>query len=213
MRAAPRVAPSPAFRPREGVALPAVLWVIAALGTAATIGLAAVRDGSATSQYRIDAIRARWLADGCLALWRARLDEDLRTGDDAAWLQGAAPDGSDAGCVITVAPPEDGPIDLNQAPESTLYALPGFDEEVVSRVLELRTLGRRIHDWADLTSGLSPPARERIERRSGGRPVMFDPPAWSVTGSARLGRRTVPAVVERWVRAGNRVAVSRREVL
>jgi hypothetical protein len=197
---------------RRGVALLAVLWVLAGAGTAAAIGLAAVRDGIATSRHRTEHTRARWAADGCLAEFRMRLEGVVRPENDHAWL---APHVTiPHGCAVTVTPPSDGPVDLNLATDSVLGALPGFDPEVLEVVRRERAWGRRIGSLDALLGLMPPDLRERLTPHYAdlvGR-VVFAPPAWVVTGHGRVGGRPVPVVAEWWVRAGNRVAVVRREI-
>lgn len=74
---------------RRGIALIVVLWVLAAAGTVAGVGMRAVRVSGATAIYRIAHTRARWAADACLELVRARIAESLRRGEAEAWSEPA----------------------------------------------------------------------------------------------------------------------------
>lgn len=211
----PRVLPPlPRWKGREGprgVALLAVLWVLVGAGTAVALGLAAVRDGIATSRYRTQRTRARWEAEGCLAELRMRVERDLRRDDDA-WLAPIrlAPEG----CVLTAEPPAEGPVDVNTAPDSVLLGLPGFDAEVTAFVLRERTWGRRIESLDGVLGVLPADLQDRVAARYPelvGR-AAFAPPAWVVSGQGLLAGRPIPVVSEWWVRAGHRVAIVRREV-
>jgi type II secretory pathway component PulK len=210
----------PRQRRQRGVALLAVLWVLAGAGTAVALCLGVVRDGIATSQYRSEYTRARWAAEGCLAEFRARLERGL----DGATALAAAGTRDDPwtdpgpeippGCDLRVAPPTDGPIDVNAAPESVLLSLPGFDPEVVTAVLAARAWGRRLRDLDQLLGNLPADLRDRVATHYAelvGRAV-FAPPAWVVTGHGVVAGRLVPIVSERWVLAGTRVAIVRREL-
>jgi hypothetical protein len=191
---------------RRGIALLVVLWVLAGIGTAAALGLGAVRQGIATSRTRAEGTRARWAAEGCLALLRARLDRALRDERDV-WRDPAAlvPEA----CGVRFDPPPDLAPDLNTAAPVVLTALPGFDPAVVEAVLAARGWGRRIESLDALLALLPPDLRDRIAAHYAalvGR-VAFAPVAWDASGMDDRGH---PVVTERWVRAGLRVAVLRR---
>jgi hypothetical protein len=211
------------MRRERGVALLAVLWVLAGAGTAVALGLAAVRDGIATSRYRSESTRARWQAEGCLAQFRARLEEVLSgSGFSAAsafsavstdpWVNPRPQTPTD--CDIALAPPDEGPVDVYTAPESTLLALPGFDAEVVAAVVRFREWSRRVNDLDQLIGALPADLRDRVAAHYAelvGR-AAFAPPAWVVTGEGVVAGRRIPIVSERWVRAGARIAIVRREL-
>jgi type II secretory pathway component PulK len=205
------------------VALLAVLWVLAGAGTAVALGLAAVRDGIATSRYRSESTRARWAAEGCLAEFRARLERAFSSSAPSMmsvpsvvntdpWIE-PSPE-RPAGCSVTLAPPAEGPVDVNTAPESTLLALPGFDPEVVEAVLLRRQWGGRMNSLDQLIGALPADLRDRVAARYAelvGR-AAFAPPAWVVTGEGVVVGRQQPVVSEWWVRAGARIAIVRREL-
>jgi type II secretory pathway component PulK len=202
----------PSCRSPRGVALLAVLWVLAGVGTAVALGLTVIRDGITTSSHRGEYIRARWVAEGCLAEFRASMERALQSASASAdpWLDPTAerPDR----CEFVVAPPADGPVDVNAAPDSVLLGLPGFDSEVVDAILRNRAYGRRVADLDQLIAALPPFLRERVAAKY---PELvstaaFTPPAWVVTAQGRVNGRLVPVTMERWVRAGDRVAVVRR---
>jgi type II secretory pathway component PulK len=205
------------MRRERGVALLAVLWVLAGAGTAVALGLAAVRDGIATSRYRSESTRARWQAEGCLAQFRARLEEALSASGFSAvstdpWVNPRPQTPTD--CDITLAPPDEGPVDVNTAPESTLLALPGFDAEVVEAVVRFREWSRRVNDLDQLIGALAADLRDRVATHYAelvGR-AAFAPPAWVVTGEGVVAGRRIPIVSEQWVRAGARIAIVRREL-
>jgi hypothetical protein len=190
----------------RGIALLVVLWILAGVGTAAGLGLGAVRQGIATSRVRAEGTRARWAADGCLVVLRARLDRALRDERDV-WRdpRALAPDD----CALRFDPPGDLAPDLNTATRERLATLPGFDAAITEAVLAARGWGRRIESLEGLLAILPPDLRERVARHYGdlvGR-IAFAPVAWDVSG---LDARARPVVTERWVPAGPRVAVVRR---
>jgi type II secretory pathway component PulK len=211
------------MRRERGVALLAVLWVLAGTGTAVALGLAAVRDGIATSRYRSESTRARWAAEGCLAEFRARLERALSGSGPSVssvpsvvnadpWIDPGSQ--TPAECPLTLAPPDEGPVDMNIAPESTLLTLPGFDAEVVEAVVRFREWGRRVNDLDQLLGELPADLRDRVAAHYAelvGR-AAFAPPAWVVTGEGVVAGRRIPIVSERWVRAGARIAIVRREL-
>lgn len=188
------------FRCSErGIALLAVLWLIAILGTVASVALLEVRTGIGAAGHRAAAIRGRWEAEGCLARLRAALDRALRAGRERAWRDPrslAPPD-----CDVTALPPDDVPLDVNLASFTELEALPGFDERLAARVLEARAWGRRIEGFGDLAALAGADGEARLveaytELRER---IAYEPAAWRVTAGER--------VTERWVRGGRRVAV------
>jgi type II secretory pathway component PulK len=211
------------MRRETGVALLAVLWVLAGAGTAVALGLATVREGVTTSRYRSESTRARWQAEGCLAQFRARLEAALSGSGFSAgsafsavtadpWID-PTPQRPDE-CSIALAPPAEGPIDVNTAPESTLLALPGFDTEVVEAVLRLREWGRRVNGLDQFIAELPADLRDRVAAHYAelvGR-AAFAPPAWVVTAEGVVAGRGLPIMSEWWVRAGARIAIVRREV-
>jgi hypothetical protein len=189
---------------------------LAGAGTAVALGLVVVRDGIATSVYRSDYTKARWTADGCLAEFRATLERALMdwTGnlDTDPWLDPAR--ARPPRCAIQLAPPGDGPVDVNAAPDSVLLRLPGFDADVVEAVLRHRAFGRRLRDLDQLIAALPSHLRDRVAAKY---PELvgqaaFSPPAWVVTAHGDVNGRPVPIMAERWVRAGARVAVVAREL-
>jgi hypothetical protein len=202
------------------VALLAVLWLLAGAGTAVALGLAVVQDGIATSRYRSEYTQARWAAEGCLAEFRARLERALPGSAPSVlsvvntdpWIDPGPQRPSE--CSITLAPPDEGPVDVNTAAESTMLALPGFDPEVVDALLRHRAWGRRLGGLDQLIGELPADLRNRVAAHYAelvGR-AAFAPPAWVVTGEGVVAGRRVPIVSEWWVRAGDRIAVVRREL-
>jgi hypothetical protein len=57
---------------RDGFALLAVLWVVAALTAIVGLGLGALRIGALGSANRLELTRGRWAAEACLAIAEAR---------------------------------------------------------------------------------------------------------------------------------------------
>ena len=67
-------------RRSRGFALLAVLWVCIALGTLAADAVDHARADAAVSGTAVATIRARWAAEGCLAVGQSRLDAILASG-------------------------------------------------------------------------------------------------------------------------------------
>ncbi len=64
---------------RRGFALLAVLWLVAAVTTLAGTSVHLARSAGSVSSNRIALARARWAAEGCVAVAQAELDSALRT--------------------------------------------------------------------------------------------------------------------------------------
>jgi type II secretory pathway component PulK len=196
---------------RRGVALLTVMWVLAALGTAAALGLRAVRDGAATAQARVGIMRARWRAEGCLALLRAALDRALRDGRDEVWRDPSTLVVS--GCPFAATAPADGPVYLATATAERLATLPGFTPDAVAIVIDRRAWGG-LRGLDQLLEALPMPLREGIAARYAevAARLVFEPRGWEVVATGTADPRDPPAMMERWARGGARVAVVRREV-
>lgn len=108
---------------------------------------------------------------------------------------------------------EEGGISINNAPAAVLIHLPGFTPEAASRVLSLRAQGRFIATFAELREGVSPSAREVLERaepRLVARASLI-PKSWILTVRASTGVPAVAATIEVKVeKPGSRVLIVRR---
>jgi type II secretory pathway component PulK len=105
-----------------------------------------------------------------------------------------------------------GRVYLAGAPRPVLMALPGFTEELVRRILELRERRALPADLLTLAGALSPSARDSLGARYAEAVaiVTIDPDAWVVTARARDGVSPAIATVEvRLARAGARAAIIR----
>jgi type II secretory pathway component PulK len=105
-----------------------------------------------------------------------------------------------------------GRVSLERAPRAVLMALPGFSEELVRRILELRERRGLPADLLTLAGALSPSARDSLAARYAEvvALVTVDPDAWVVTARARDGTSPAIATVEvRLARAGARPATTR----
>jgi general secretion pathway protein K len=108
---------------------------------------------------------------------------------------------------------EPGRIALAHASMGVISALPGIDEEALSRIGERRASGAPVGDVTELASQLAPASRERLVARFSDltRASTVDPDAWIVQSRATVGTPDVTVVVElRLTRAGARAAVVRR---
>ncbi len=105
-----------------------------------------------------------------------------------------------------------GRVSLERAPRAVLIALPGFSEELVRRITEMRERRALPADLLTLAGALSPSARDSLAARYAEvvALVTIDPDAWVVTARARDGASPAIATVEvRLARAGARVATIR----
>jgi hypothetical protein len=104
-------------------------------------------------------------------------------------------------------------IPLGRAPLAVLAALPGFTDEAIARLGEMRSRGAPPRDLAALAAVLSPVARESITDYY---PVLVqritaDPEAWIVTARATSGQPPAVVTLEaRLVKNGTRAALVRR---
>ena len=207
---------------RRGFALLAVLWVIVALTALAGAGVVGARTAGAVTRNRIALARARWAAEGCLAVALAGLDSVAREaqpldpvpGDTLHFASGAE-------CWTAAFDPSARPdndsegVNLNAAPAEVLARLPGFSDEAVRVVVGRRAWGERIGDLFQVIARLPPPARAAMMDRYGGllRRVMFVPARIVVTATGEAAgspaRATIEVVV---VPAGPRAAVVRRRM-
>jgi type II secretory pathway component PulK len=210
------------MRRERGFALLAVLWLVTALAGLAAGGVAAARAGSAVTMNRVALARARWAAEGCLAVHLWRLDSVLLARQP---LQAGAADtlyfANQSRCwslaVDPGAEPEDDTarVNLNAAPAAVLAGLPGFTEEAVGVVLERRELGERLADLFQIIGRLTPVARAAMLERYGEllRRVEFAPSRLVVAATGAGGLSPVRAEVEVVVApAGERAAVIRRRM-
>lgn len=110
---------------------------------------------------------------------------------------------------------EPGPISIPNASRAVLASVPGFTEETVDAVIDLRVRDGEIEDLRGFASMLSSAARDSMlahyqEVQEG---TTLDPAAWIVTATGRSGSPAVEAQVElRMVRLNHRAAVVRRRV-
>jgi general secretion pathway protein K len=107
---------------------------------------------------------------------------------------------------------EPGRVPLGRAPLAVLAALPGFTEEAVARVAEMRRAGIGSGDLSAISGLLSSAARDTLNAHYPEltRRVTGDPDAWIVTCRMASGEPAVRATVEaRLVRAGTRATLVR----
>ena len=105
-----------------------------------------------------------------------------------------------------------GRVSLAGAPRAVLMSLPGFGEELVRRIIDLRERRALPADLLTLAGALSPSARDSLAARYAEvvALVTIDPDAWVVTARARDGASPAIATVEvRLARAGARAATIR----
>lgn len=108
---------------------------------------------------------------------------------------------------------ESGRTDLNRASLAVIASLPGFSEEAVSRIAEMRGSHRSVADLSTFSGELSPGGRQLLLTNYAEltRTSVTEPDAWIVSTRANAGVPAVVAMVElRLVRAGTRAAIVRR---
>jgi general secretion pathway protein K len=108
---------------------------------------------------------------------------------------------------------EPGHIAINSASAAVLRSLPGFTEETIAYVLELRSRGLTVSNLLDLSAEVSVESRNAMIENFPeiSRNVVVDPDAWFLTARARAGFPATEATIElRLVRANQRTAVLRR---
>lgn len=174
--------------------------------------------------------RADSLADALLD-WRDGDDEARPEGAEAAWYRGQrrivprnAPIADvaelrrirgfgelrEADSALGIEP---GRIPLARAPLTVIATLPGFGDEAVARLNELRARGQPPRDLLAFAASLSREARMALLARYPelAALVTTEPDAWILTSRASSGTRGVGATIEvRLVRAGTRAAIVRR---
>lgn len=107
---------------------------------------------------------------------------------------------------------EPGRIALNSAPIASLAALPGFGDEVLSRVREMRLRNEPISDLLAFAHRLSPEAQQAfLARYSELVPLStVEPDAWILRARASSGTPPLTVTLElRLVRSGDRIAIAR----
>jgi len=108
---------------------------------------------------------------------------------------------------------EPGAVSLNHAPPEVLALLPGFTEEAIEKLLDIRSRGGSITTLGELSEMLSPGARTEFDRAF---PqlvgtTLLAPSAWIVTIRSSAGVPAVTVALEvRLVRSGNRARIVRR---
>jgi type II secretory pathway component PulK len=105
-----------------------------------------------------------------------------------------------------------GRVLIGRAPRAVLATLPGFTEELIARIGEMRERGALPPDLVTLAGALSPSARDSLGARYAEvvSLVTLDPDAWIVTARARdAGSPAVATVEVRLARAGARTVVLR----
>jgi type II secretory pathway component PulK len=108
---------------------------------------------------------------------------------------------------------EPGRIDINSAGAAVLAAVPGFSEETIARVLELRSQGAPITDVLTLAEKVSTSSADEIMAHYPElvRTATVDPDAWILTASAAHGFPAVRSFVQvRLIHASTRAVVVRQ---
>ena len=160
--------------------------------------------------------------------WRDPDDEPRPSGAERDWYRGESRDEPRNAAFATVAElalvrgmealggtdsllgVESERIVLERAPAAVLRALPGFDREVIARVMELRAQGRDALTLEAIAAALSAEAQQMFFARY---PeitarVTTVPEAWTLTSVAREGTPAITATLElRLVRSGRRAAI------
>jgi general secretion pathway protein K len=107
---------------------------------------------------------------------------------------------------------EPGRIALNHAPLSVLAALPGFGDEALNRVQEMRFRNEPVSDLLAFAGRLSPDARDVFLSQYSDlvRLTTIEPDAWILQAQASSGTPRLTVTIElRLVRSGGRIAIAR----
>lgn len=141
---------------RRGFALVAVLWLLAAAGSVVLVGSLAAREAVRAAHNRISLLRARWIAEGCAAEARARLDAALQAGSSWSAIGAAAPSETDV-CSVG-AHPAGVRVDLNSAGGDQLARLLHLVQVAPERA---DSLLQALLDWRDADREPRPGGAER----------------------------------------------------
>lgn len=172
-------------------------------------------------------MRARWAAEGCLAVAQVRLDSML--GKGGALTEPAADTlrfQSGASCDVEYADPDatrdsspnsysDRRVNLNDAPDSVVATLPGIGAEALRVIAASRDWRRPLADLPDLAGRLSPAARAALFDHYGELTGLasFHPTALVVTARGWTDVDPVQSVIEAlMVNGGGRAAMTRRKM-
>ncbi len=136
---------------RNGFALLAVLWLVAALGIVAAAGLAIGRTGAGVTRNRILLARSGWAREACIAILAARVAEDSAAGSTGLAIRSLprVDLGRDTWCDARIEDPA-ARINLNRADQETLARL--FGDAALAAVLV---------DWRSKQGPLADPAELR----------------------------------------------------
>jgi type II secretory pathway component PulK len=107
---------------------------------------------------------------------------------------------------------EQGRVDINLAASPVIASLPGFDEEAVFRLFELRARHERVEDIITFAHFLSPESQARLLSSVDELThlITYEPDAWLITVTASSGEPEVSSVLEvRIVHSGTRAAIVR----
>ncbi|HEX2780179.1 MAG TPA: hypothetical protein VHM30_11815 [Gemmatimonadaceae bacterium] len=177
----------------------------------------------------VDSAGADSLADAILD-WRDADDEPRPNGAERWWYRaagklaprnGAFADAAElrlvrglAGVsgIDTLLGVDAGRVELARAPPAVVASLPGFGDEAVARLAELRFRGEEPRELLALSAALSPGAREAMLARYSelSQLVTPEPDAWTLVARATDGGGATAEVELRLVRAGSRIAIVRR---
>jgi type II secretory pathway component PulK len=102
-------------------------------------------------------------------------------------------------------------IALTRAPLAVVASVPGFTEDVITRLAERRIRGEPFEDLAQLEDGMPAEASDALARNVADltRVATFDPDAWIVTSEGAAPSSTLEL---RLVDAGSHAAITRRRI-
>jgi type II secretory pathway component PulK len=205
----------------RGVALLAVLWVIAVIGTVASAGIATAQGAVWAATHRITGVRARWAAESCLALGRAALQAVAAGGGLSELIPERITQQMDSvalgvgvACRAVAQHASKYPVNIHFASISALRELPGFDDETVGAVRRIVRRGERIDDFAELLAVASEAGRRRLLAAAGSLDslITYRTSRIRVQGIGIVHGKEFDAVREEWALATNRIAVVGRLV-
>ncbi|HEX2778575.1 MAG TPA: hypothetical protein VHM30_03680 [Gemmatimonadaceae bacterium] len=178
----------------------------------------------------IDSTRADSLADAILD-WRDADDEPRRNGAERRWYRasgklgprnGPFADAAELRLVRGVAGidgidsllgVDGGRIELARAPPAVVASLPGFDDEAMARLAELRLRGEEARELLPFSATLSRDARDAMlaQYPELAQLVAAEPDAWTLLARAADAGGATAEVELRLIRAGPRLAIVRRK--
>jgi type II secretory pathway component PulK len=151
---------------RRGFALLAVLWIVVGLSALALALNLATREAVHTSQNRLNAARARWMAEGCFAAAQSLIESAAAS--DGSWLSSAATSEAIDNAMADALTMANAPCRVDLRPVGRALDINRASSVAIARTLraakvsagDAGELARAIVAWRDQDGG-SPPERAK----------------------------------------------------